>query len=264
MCSNTKILAENTSQFAVVEYKKLHYAISGSGESTLLLLHGNTASSHMFQPVLPLYEKRFRVLTMDFLGHGKSERLSEFPSDLWHSQAMQAAQLLDFLGLRGINVIGSSGGALVALNLALERPDLVRKVIADSFEGERALDAVASTIEAERAQAKSDASSVRFWSDCHGADWESVVDNDTRAIMRHHATIKIFFHQELSSLAMSVLLTASLEDEFAEIARFPETYAAMLEKIPAGRMHLFPKGGHPALLSNTGAFAGLAEEFLIR
>ncbi len=243
------------------EGKKLHYAFSGFGKCPLLLLHGNTASSRMFQSVLPLYEKHFRVLAMDFLGHGKSERLEEFPPDLWHSQAMQAAQLLDFLGLRRVNVIGTSGGALVALNLALERPELVRKVIADSFEGEKALDAVASAIEAERAQAKSDASAVNFWRDCHGDDWESVVDNDTRAIVRHHAVIKNFFHRELSSLDMPVMLTASLEDEFAEIVSFPETYTAMLEKIPTGRTHLFPTGGHPALLSNAEAFAGLAEEF---
>ena len=246
-----------------VEGKKLHYVISGSGEHALLLLHGNTASSRMFQPVLPLYEKHFSVLTMDFLGHGNSDRLEEFSPDLWHSQAMQAARLLDALNLRAANVIGTSGGALVALNLALEHPDLVRKVIADSFEGEIALDAVASTIAAERARAKSDASAVRFWRDCHGEDWEVVVDNDTQAIVRHHTTIKSFFHRELSSMNMPVLLTASHGDEFAAIVRFPETYADMLRKIPLGETHFFPAGGHPALLSNPAAFAELAEGFFL-
>jgi len=247
----------------IVEGKKLHHASSGSGENVLLLLHGNTASSHMFQPVLSLYEKRFCVLVMDFLGHGQSERLKEFPVDLWFSQAMQAAALLDALGLRRINVLGTSGGALAALNLALERPDLVGKVMADSFEGERALDAVAGLIEAERAQAKTDATMVRFWRECHGEDWEAVVDNDTRAMVRHHAAIGNFFHRDLSSLAMPVLLTASLEDEFAEIARFPETYAGMLDNIPRGAMHLFPAGKHPALLSNAASFAALAEKFFL-
>jgi pimeloyl-ACP methyl ester carboxylesterase len=62
---------------------------------------------------------------------------------------------------------------------------------------------------------------------------------------------------------MPVLLTASLEDEFAGIARFPETYAKMLDKIPRGAMHLFPAGGHPALLSNAASFAALAERFFL-
>ncbi|MDR2893056.1 MAG: alpha/beta fold hydrolase [Deltaproteobacteria bacterium] len=248
-------------QHVAIEGGKLHYAWSGNGETVLLLLHGNTVSSQMFAPILPLYQNVFRVLCMDFLGHGKSDRLGEFPVDLWHHQAMQAAQLLDTLGLQGVNVIGTSGGALVALNLALERPELVRSVIADSFEGETALDAVALAIEAERAQSKSDPATVRFWRECHGDDWESVVDNDTRAIIRHHAAVQAFFNKDLSELAMPVLLTASLQDEFAELAQFSATYAGMLAKIPMGAMHLFPTGGHPALLSNGTAFAALAESF---
>ena len=244
--------------------KKLYYAgTGGSGNSPLLLLHGNTASSYMFQPILSLYEKHFRVLVMDFLGHGNSDRLKEFPSDLWFSQAMQAAAVLDALGLRNVNILGTSGGALAALNLALERPDLVGKVIADSFEGESALDAVAAIIAVERTQAKSDPESARFWQACHGDDWESIVDNDTQAMLRHHAMITNFFHGDVSTLAMPVLFTASLEDEFAEIARFPETYAAMLKKIPKGAMHLFPTGGHPALLSNAVPFTVLAEKFFL-
>jgi pimeloyl-ACP methyl ester carboxylesterase len=253
--------AISAGQYIAVEDRKLHYAWSGSGENTLLLLHGNTASSHMFSPILPLYQRNFRLLTVDFLGHGKSDRLDEFPVNLWHHQAMQAAALLDALNVRKVNVIGTSGGALVALNLALERPELVRSVIADSFEGEKALDAVALAIEAEREQSKSDPAAVRFWQECHGDDWESVVDNDTRAIVRHHAEIQSFFHNDISTLAMPVLLTASLQDEFAEIAQFSETYAGMLAKIPKGSMHLFPTGGHPAILSNTASFAALAESF---
>ena len=245
------------------EGKNIYCASTGSGDSPLLLLHGNTASSFMFQPILPLYEKHFRVLVMDFLGHGNSDRLKEFPSDLWFSQAMQAAAVLDTLDLRNVNVLGTSGGALAALNLALERPDLVGKVIVDSFEGENALDAVAAIIAAERTQVKSDPESVRFWQTCHGDDWESIVDNDTQAMLRHHATITSFFHRDISTLAMPVLLTASLEDEFAEIARFSETYTAMLNKIPKGAMHLFPTGGHPALLSNAVPFAALVEKFFL-
>lgn len=250
-------------RFITVNGGKLYYADSGSGENVVLLLHGNTASSRMFDPVTPLYERRFRVLTLDFLGHGNSERLKEFPADLWFDQALQAARLLDALGLRSVNVIGSSGGAPAALNLALERPELTRRVIADSFEGEKSLDAVVSILAAERSQAKSDPSTVRFWRECHGEDWEAVVDNDTRAMLRHHAAIGSFFHRDVAALAAPVLFTASLEDEFAEIARFPENYAAMSAKMSMGRMHIFPTGGHPAMLSNSEEFAELAERFFL-
>lgn len=94
-----------------------------------------------------------------------------------------------------------------------------------------------------------------------GDDWEQVVDNDTRAVLRHHASINAFFHREAASLAVPALLTASLADEFAPLARFPETYAAMPADIPHGAMHLFPAGKHPALLSNAEEFATAAERF---
>lgn len=244
--------------------KKLFYSWGGAGQDVLLLLHGNTASSYMFREVIPLYEKHFRVLLVDFLGHGQSERLREFSADLWFDQAVQVSALLDALELSRINILGTSGGALVALNIALERPGLVHRVIADSFEGESALDAVALEIEGERLLSKQEAGAIRFWQNCHGADWESVVDNDTQAILSHHATIKKFFHRELEDLAVPALLTASLKDEFAEIARFPETYAEMLKKIPEGSMHLFATGGHPACLSSAAEFAELAKNFFLQ
>lgn len=34
-----------------------------------------------------------------------------------------------------VNILGTSGGAWIAVNTALKRPDLTEKVIADSFDG---------------------------------------------------------------------------------------------------------------------------------
>ena len=62
--------------------KWIYYTETGSGKP-VLFLHGNTASSRMFELLLPLYEDKFHVILIDFLGHGKSERVEEFPADLW-------------------------------------------------------------------------------------------------------------------------------------------------------------------------------------
>lgn len=243
--------------------KRLHYEIVGSGREKLALLHGNTASSRMFLPVIAHYQPAFTLLLTDFLGHGQSERVEALPEDLWFAQAEQAAVLLDRLGWQDVHVIGSSGGALVALNLALERPDLVHRVVADSFEGERALDIIADTLERQRTLAKQDAESVRFWADCHGADWEEVIDADTHAALQHSANIGRFFHRGLEELQVPVLFTASLEDEFAEFVDFKQVYTDMLYKVDQGRMHLFEHGGHPAMLSNGKEFARVAQDFLL-
>lgn len=96
--------------------KKIFYTIDGTGRP-LLLLHGNTASGKMFDPIVSLFENKM-VIRMDFLGCGQSDRLDKWPMDLWYYWSEQAAALLTKLDLAKVDVIGCSGGALAALNRA--------------------------------------------------------------------------------------------------------------------------------------------------
>ena len=93
----------------------------------------------MFLDIIESYTSNYKVILIDFLGHGKSDRLEEFPIDLWFDEAQQVISFLKEKKYNNVNLIGSSGGALVAINVALETPELVDKVIADSFEGEMSL-----------------------------------------------------------------------------------------------------------------------------
>ena len=107
----------------VYEGKKVFYKETGSGKP-LIFLHGNTASSRMFEQISDKYSKDFRVILIDFLGHGKSDRLDVFPSDLWFYEAQQIIAFLKEKQYQDVNLIGSSGGAMVAINIALEAPKL--------------------------------------------------------------------------------------------------------------------------------------------
>ena len=93
--------------------KKIYYEENGSG-TPLLFLHGNTASSKMFTDFSKRYTDSYKVILIDFLGHGRSERLSEFPADLWFYEAQQALKAagLQFLALNVLSkpvTITSSG-----------------------------------------------------------------------------------------------------------------------------------------------------------
>lgn len=243
---------------------KIFYEEAGSG-APLLLLHGNTASSAMFTDAAKMYSKHFRVILIDFLGHGRSDRLPEFPADLWFYEAEQVIALLKEKGLKGVKLIGSSGGALVAINAALEAPELISKVIADSFEGETPLLQFTQNIERQRESSKHDEGAIRFYAYMHGEDWESVVDNDTSAIVRNERELGKFFHRELETLKPDILFTGSHEDEFISCVSptfFEDVYGAMLKKIGHGKMHIFKSGGHPAMLSNLREFFELSMDFL--
>jgi len=238
----------------------IYYNESGEGEP-LLLLHGNTASSKMFDEVIGFYERYFRVIRIDFLGHGQSDRLERFPIDLFYDEAMQVIAFIRQSPYDKVSIIGSSGGAIVALNVALECPDLVNKVIADSFEGEKPLPGYADIIREEREASKQDDGSRSFYEYNHGEGWEQVVDNDTEALYNYYNTIGQFYHKPLSDLKIPVLLTGSEKDEFIPPGFFQETYGDMIKQTSNLTMHLFKTGGHPAMLSNSKLFSELANQF---
>lgn len=239
----------------------IYYEETGEGRP-LMLLHGNTASSNMFGSIAPILAKTHRVILIDFLGCGRSERIPEFSSDLWYDEAMQVIAFLEEKQYGRVDIIGTSGGALAALNVALERPDLVRRLIADSFEGESADSAVTDAIRTGREMSKQDAGARAFYEMMNGADWEQVVDADTSAVVAHAKQIVNFFHHPLSDLQCKVLLTGSARDSMFPTGHFRKMFDRMLLKIPNAQQHIFSQGDHPAMLSNAGEFLALCEEFL--
>lgn len=245
--------------------KKLYYNEKGSGQP-LIFLHGNTASSQMYAHIAEEYSKNFKVVLIDFLGHGKSDRLDVFPTDLWFYEAQQIITFLKEKQYGTVNIIGSSGGAMVAINVALEAPELVKRVIADSFEGETATDVFTQNLLKDREMAKNNAGARNFYEYMHGADWEKIVDNDTSAIMRHKKEIGHFFHKSLNELTVDILLTGSKEDKFMYSISddyYEKVYGEIVKKLKHGKIHLFSKGDHPAMISNFQEFYDLSKEFLM-
>ena len=153
------------------EGNKIFYEESGEGKP-LIILHGNTASSKMFVPIIPLFSENHRVITMDFLGCGQSDRLSEWPADLWYEWSKQVIALCDHLNLSKVDLIGCSGGALVAINAALENPERIDAMVADSFEGIKANASITEQIYIGRNYAKQNEGFCSMLKTMHGDDWE--------------------------------------------------------------------------------------------
>ncbi len=240
--------------------KNVYYTEIGEGKP-IVFLHGNTASSKMFESVTDLYSKNYKVILIDFLGHGKSQRLSEFPTELWFDEAMQTITLLDTLSYEKVNLIGTSGGAWVALNVALERPDLVNKVIADSFDGRTLAKDFIKNLKDGREFSKKNDMAKQFYIMCQGTDWESVVDNDTKCLTEYANLKKTLFHRELNELKLPLLLTASKTDDMIR-NDFMEEFDEIIKQIACGQKYIFENGFHPAIISNGVEFGKIAKEFL--
>lgn len=239
------------------EDKKVYYKVIGQG-TPLLFLHGNTASSKMFLPIVKKYSKDFMVILIDFPGHGKSDRLKRFETDFWFYNSKACYALLEELQLERVSVIGTSGGALVGINLCLEHPERIKHLIADSFEGEYPLTSYISSLRRDRNRSKKKLLARIFWFVNHGFDWKKIVDLDTEMLLEFTKTGQSFYHKPISDLSVPTLLTGSLEDEYCD--HFDQIYEGLKKKNSALTIHLFESGTHPAMLSNKEAFYDLVRE----
>src|SRR5271168_5188563 len=101
--------------------------LSAAKGRPLILLHGLLLSQEMHRPLAEeLAARGNRVITMDLLGHGHSDR----PRDMWrYSMATYGAQviaLMDHLKIEQAVVMGTSLGANVALEVASRDPERLR------------------------------------------------------------------------------------------------------------------------------------------
>ncbi|WP_297087878.1 alpha/beta hydrolase [uncultured Draconibacterium sp.] len=239
----------------------VNYDIKGEGEP-VLLLQGNTASSGMFAPVIEEYANNFKVITIDFPGHGKSDRLEQFETDFWYYNAMVCLALLDETNTEKVTVIGTSGGALVALNMGLEAPARIKAIVADSFEGAYPLNTFINDLKTDREEAKRNSDAVAFWQHNHGEDWEKIVDLDTDMLLRFAERGHSFFHKPIAELSVPTWLTGSREDEYCDYLE--DIYLDLQKKNRRLKIYLFEKGGHPAMLSNHEQFLGLVRQWIVK
>jgi pimeloyl-ACP methyl ester carboxylesterase len=109
---------------------RLDYSQHGSGDRPVVLLHGLLLSQRMHLPLArDLAERGNRVICLDLLGHGASDR----PRDMWRYSMTffgeQVIALLDELGLEQAVVMGTSLGANAPLEVASLAPERLRGMV---------------------------------------------------------------------------------------------------------------------------------------
>jgi len=111
---------------AKVDSIELYYEEKGSGDP-LLLIMGLAADSTAWMFQVPDFAKRYRTVTFDNRGVGRSAK-PPGPYTI-HLMADDAAALLDALDIRRAHVLGVSMGGMIAQELAIRHPERVRGLI---------------------------------------------------------------------------------------------------------------------------------------
>jgi len=123
-------LAQTTAKakgaYAEANGVRYYYEIHGKGEP-LLLLHGGLGSIDMFGPALPALAKNRRVIAVDLHGHGRTA-LGDRP--ISHADiGDDMAAVLKKIGVAQVDVLGYSFGGGVGFRLAVQHPEMVRRLV---------------------------------------------------------------------------------------------------------------------------------------
>lgn len=249
---------------------ELEYEISGSGDPVVLVHHG--AGADWFAPLCrePALGS-YRLVRYHRAGYAGSSPL--LPPLTFEREAAGFRALMEYLGLEQAHVVGHSASACIALQFALDAPDIVHSLALL----EPALLAVPSPPEIPRAielyRAGDTVSAVdTFLRGTCGSEYREVLERVVpNAIEQALADSPTFFEHELPALrqwsfgpepAGRVTQPALAVIGERTDSRFRQRQVLLLDWLPDVEEFVLPGAGHLLHLQNAaGMAAGLADFF---
>ncbi|WP_294344202.1 alpha/beta hydrolase [Prosthecochloris sp.] len=121
----------------ILDGHKHRFIDTGSSKPTLLLLHGISCSLNFFEETIPLFSRSFRVLALDLLGFGGSDK----PRKIAYSLELYSSLIKEFLDKTRNNenekifAVGHSMGGKYLLSTALLYPGSFDKLVLSNTDG---------------------------------------------------------------------------------------------------------------------------------
>ena len=241
----------------IYKSKKIHYRSKGNGD-LMIILPGNTAASIAYKNQLDYFSNRFFAVSLDYLGTGASDRISETKNNWWKFSSRQVNALIEHLGYKKAIIAGSSGGAVVAMHLAADLPEKVSHLVLDSFSEKFTHEMFQNNVKEQRTNPSE--MQKQFWHYCHGDGWESVIEQDTENIKRIVENDGNWLEDAPLRVKCPVLLLGSKEDSF--IPGIEHDYKHLNIQMQDCRYVLSEKGDHPLIWTNPDFYNAELLKFL--
>jgi pimeloyl-ACP methyl ester carboxylesterase len=115
-------------EFGEVDGRLIHYVEAGKG-APVILIPGSFSTYRVWNPILPILARDYRVLALDYLGTGDSDKPQSGFRYSIGEQADLIAKFIRALRLGKAHLVGASYGGAIVFNLAARHPKAVEKIV---------------------------------------------------------------------------------------------------------------------------------------
>lgn len=107
---------------------RIHYVDKGKGEA-ILCLHGEPSWSFLYRKMIPILSRSHRVIAMDFVGFGRSDKYTEQSEYSFQMHYGTLAGFINALALEQITLVVQDWGGLIGLTVASQMPEQFKRLI---------------------------------------------------------------------------------------------------------------------------------------
>lgn len=239
--------------YADVNGAHMYYETSGEGEP-LVLLHGGFGGVHLFGAQLPAFAAQFQVHVPEQRGRGHTPDV-----DGPISYQILAEDLIAFLEhtiAEPAHVVGVSDGGVVGLLVAIQRPDLLRKLvtIGANFHRDGLLGASMWTDASPDDEAWAMPRQRYAAVSPDGAEHFGVVFAKLQRMWREEPTLTV---GDLGKIPVPVLVVAADDDVVVHAHT-----VALYEALPRGQLAVIPGASHGVFLEKPDLLNRIVLDFL--
>lgn len=107
--------------------EQYYYVEAGSGDKTLVLIHGNMSSSIHYKPLIEELKEHYHIIAPDLRGFG--DTTYKTPIESLHDLADDVIDFLRIKGIKSYVLAGWSTGGAIAMSIAAKKPESVEQLI---------------------------------------------------------------------------------------------------------------------------------------